>query len=120
MKKYRIENMQGSGSGCDEIFNTEFEAMQHMKNYTDRERQGLEIISVETNYALCFCVDGRYQYAADIDQYLNGETVTNLDEASAWIEDEAEANAALEEAQGYIDEHELSGLSVTLEEWEVA
>lgn len=47
MKKYMIDYTEGSGSGCDKLFDTKEEAERHMMFYTDKEREGLEVVEVE-------------------------------------------------------------------------
>ena len=45
--KYRIEYMRGSGSGCDELFDTYEDAEFHMSFWTPEEREGCAIVEVE-------------------------------------------------------------------------
>ena len=45
--KYMIDYENGSGSGCDTIFDTIEDAKQHMKFYTEKEKEGLVIVPVE-------------------------------------------------------------------------
>lgn len=47
MKKYIIDYTEGSGSGCDKLFDTYEDAERHMMFYTAKEREGLEIVEVE-------------------------------------------------------------------------
>lgn len=47
-EKYIIDYTNGSGSGCDKVFDTYEDAKFHMKiAYTENEREGLEIIEIE-------------------------------------------------------------------------
>lgn len=48
MKKYMIDYTEGSGSGCDKLFDTREVAEWHMNTfYTEDERKGLEVVEVE-------------------------------------------------------------------------
>ena len=48
MKKYMIDYTEGSGSGCDKLFDTREDAEWHMNTfYTEDERKGLEVVEVE-------------------------------------------------------------------------
>lgn len=44
---YIIDYVDGSGSGCDTIFATREDAERHMSFWTEKERQGCEIVEVE-------------------------------------------------------------------------
>lgn len=44
---YIIDYVDGSGSGCDTIFDTYEDAERHMSLWTEKERQGCEIVEVE-------------------------------------------------------------------------
>lgn len=46
--KYIIDYTEGSGSGCDKVFDTYEDAEWHMRMfYTDKEREGLDIVEIE-------------------------------------------------------------------------
>ena len=47
MKKYMIDYVNGSGSGCDELFRSREDAELHMSFYTEKEKEGLVIVEVE-------------------------------------------------------------------------
>ena len=48
MKKYMIDYENGSGSGCDKLFDTREDAEFHMNVfYTPEEREGLAIVEIE-------------------------------------------------------------------------
>jgi hypothetical protein len=47
MKKYMIDYTEGSGSGCDELFDTYQDAEYHMSFWTEKEREGCVIVEVE-------------------------------------------------------------------------
>ena len=47
MKKYMIDYTQGSGSGCDELFDTIEDAQRHMMLWTNKEREDCVIVEVE-------------------------------------------------------------------------
>ena len=49
MKKYLIDYTAGSGSGCDELFDTREDAEFHMSFWTDDERKNCEIVEVEVD-----------------------------------------------------------------------
>lgn len=44
---YMIDYVDGSGSGCDTIFDTREDAERHMSFWTAEERKGCEIVEVE-------------------------------------------------------------------------
>lgn len=46
-KKYSIDYANGSGSGCDTLFDTIADARRHMSMWTDEEREGCEIVEVD-------------------------------------------------------------------------
>ena len=49
MKKYLIDYTEGSGSGCDQLFDTYEAAEFHMSFWTDKEKEGCEIVEVEVD-----------------------------------------------------------------------
>lgn len=42
-----IDYTEGSGSGCDQLFDTYEAAEFHMSFWTDKEKEGCEIVEVE-------------------------------------------------------------------------
>lgn len=63
MKKYMIDYTQGSGSGCDTLFNSREDAEFHMKLWTAEERKGCEIVEVE--------VEGKFKSLQDMANAYN-------------------------------------------------
>lgn len=48
MKRYMIDYINGSGSGCDDVFDSREDAERHLyMNCTEKEREGLVIVEVE-------------------------------------------------------------------------
>lgn len=45
--KYMIDFLNGSGSGCDELFDSICDAEFHMSFWTPKEREGCVIVAVE-------------------------------------------------------------------------
>ena len=116
MKKYIIDNTNGSGSGCDTIFDTIEDAQRHMNFYTDKEREGLEIVPVEVGY-LVF-VEGwskgtRYIWdAAEIEDGGLCDCPNGYDDL---FDTKAEAEQLKEEVEDYIEAHDYT-LTVGIEE----
>lgn len=44
--KYIIDNTNGSGSGCDEVFSSYDDAKMHMIFYSAEEKKYLEIVEI--------------------------------------------------------------------------
>lgn len=49
MKKYIIDYLYGSGSGCDTLFDTYEDAEYHMSFWTEEEKKGCVIVEVDTD-----------------------------------------------------------------------
>lgn len=117
MKKYIIDYMYGSGSGCDTIFDTIEDARRHMNlSYTDTEREGLEIVPVEVGY-LVYISGGRleHQYVWRPEDIENGGLCDCPNGYDDLFGTKAEAEHLKEEVENYIEAHEYT-LTVGIEE----
>lgn len=83
MKKYIIDYTNGSGSGCDQLFDSIEDAQQHMSFWTAEERKGCEIVEVE--------VEGKFKRLQDVaDAYNETDNMVELERdiiASGFISD---------------------------------
>ena len=116
MKKYIIDNMNGSGSGCDTLFDTIEDAQRHMNFYTEREREGLEIVPVEVGYLVY--VDGwdkGQRYVWDAAEIEDGGSCDCPNGYNDLFDTREEAEQLKEEVEDYIDDHDYT-LSVGIEE----
>lgn len=78
MKRYFIDNTQGSGSGCDKFFATKEAAEFHMQFYTEEEREGLEIAEMECHAVIVMEGDDSNRHEIAV--------VDDNNELSEWIE----------------------------------
>lgn len=116
MKKYIIDNTNGSGSGCDTLFNTIDDAQRHMNFYTEREREGLEIVPIEVGFVVYvegWDKDKRYVWdAAEIE---DGGSCDRPNGYADLFDTLDEAEQLKDDVEDYIAVHDYT-LSVGIEE----
>lgn len=113
MIQYKIDSKDFGGSGCDMIFKTREDAEQHMTFYTEREREGLEVIEVEVKFAVYVEDKNGRNYIMNVRRFADVDKV-----GDCLIDEQAEAERQKEEAEDYIDEHGLA-LYVGIEQIEL-
>ena len=116
MKKYIIDNMNGSGSGCDTMFDTIEDAQRHMSFYTEKEREGLEIVPIEVGYLVY--VDGwskGKRYVWDAAEIEDGGLCDCPNGYEDLFDTREDAEQLKEDVEDYIESHDYI-LTVGIEE----
>lgn len=118
MKKYAIDYTEGSGSGCNELFNTREDAERHMQLFwTPEEREGCEVIEVEVGYLILMQIgDKTSRYVWRTEDVDNGGSI---DCPNGWADTyptREEAEKVMEELQDYAESKEMQNTTFWIDE----
>lgn len=116
MKKYFIDNTNGSGSGCDTLFDSIDDARRHMDFYTEKEREGLEIVPIEVGFLVY--VEGwdkGKRYIWDAAEIEDGGSCDCPNGLADLFDSYADAEQLKDDADDYIDAHDYT-LTVGIEQ----
>lgn len=118
MKKYIIDYTEGSGSGCDKLFDTREDAQFHMNTFwTPEEREGCVIDEVEVGY-LVIMQKGDFpsRYVWNTEDVDNGGSVDCPNGWDDTFHTREEAEAVMDELEEYAEAKGYSALSFNVEE----
>jgi hypothetical protein len=117
MKKYMIDYTEGSGSGCDKLFDTRDDARFHMDFYTDKEREGLEVVEVEVGYLVTMYIgDKKSRYVWRTEDVDDGGSVDCPNGSADIFPTWDDAEVVLEELQNYAESKGMLNTSFWIKE----